>query len=87
MLLMVALTAWHVFKGSQSKFAYVLVLYTFGFGIYDIFGKFVVTGLPRNDYVSFTFNYMYYLLFLQGWIFSMKYLDSAVLSMQTTVLN
>jgi hypothetical protein len=69
-------------KGSQNQFALTLMSFTLLYAFYNIFGIFVVQGLPTYSPVTtYTANYFWYLLYLQSWIFAMKYLTSAVKSM------
>lgn len=57
------------------------MFFTLGFSLYDIFGIFVIKGVKYNAIAYLTSDYMWYILYLQSWIFAMKYFISARKSM------
>ncbi len=84
-----------VCKGSQSKFAYVLMALTFIDGAIDFALFFILVYLHPvivrgqtyqvfNIYAFETALYCYYMVSLQSWIFGMKYLESAMLCSLTS---
>ena len=78
-------TFFRIYRGSKSQFAYLLLLFTFCYGLYRL-GWFILNIVyqknPENKsrslvYSSITISYFFLLLSLQQWIFSMKYILSA----------
>ncbi len=77
-----------IYKGSKSKFAYIQLAFAFGFGlhflsvaVYNYFPVKVTISdknyfLP-NFYAFWSASAFYFLLSLQQWLFSMKYLQIA----------
>jgi hypothetical protein len=89
MICAAGLTTFKVYKGSKSAFAYILLAFTFGNGIVNV-GFFLtdaikttkVLGKTVYHFASFKavswVGYTYYLMSIQAWIFSFRYLDSAI---------
>lgn len=79
LLPLATLTTYLIYKGSGANFAYMLMMFTFGFGILDLILFCLIPAcISYNSDVQKTFNYCWYLLFLQGWEFAIKYLESAM---------
>ena len=89
-----------IYNGSKSTFAYVLLIFTFGYGLdytlvfleQSVMAKSIqINGLTQvyaNFYILETVDFFYFLLSLQCWIFALKYLESAVnCSFTTTCLT
>ena len=75
-----SITAYHITKTSKSTFALILLAFSFGFGFYEIVHNFVLLIYWFNFYALNVFKYFYYFCYLQAWFFSMKYLDSYIVS-------
>ena len=82
-----------LYQGSKSKFAYLLVAFTFAYVINKI-AHFISNLYPNetvqlsNGYAEITNIYFYFLLSLQSWIFGMKYLWSGtVCTLESTCLT
>lgn len=78
------LTLWFINKGSKSQFAYHLVLFTVGSSVFNISEYFenqrrIDTNYGPMPLISwYTINiWLYLILGLQGWLFAIRYLQSA----------
>ncbi len=78
-----------IFKGSKSSFAYILLTFTFLYGLEYLacyleqeFTKTIeYDGVPIqviNLNARSIIDYFLYVLSIQNWIFAIKYLDSAI---------
>ena len=78
-IIIAAIVLWlKIFMGSKSLFAYELIIYMAGYGIWFVI-FFVTTAFYKwNARCSSLFFYQW--LAVQSWIFAMKYLHSAALS-------
>lgn len=66
----------------------MLMAFTFGFGLNDILGIYVVSNLlPYNEYILSVSRTVWYLLYIQAWEFAMKYLNSAMNSQAKPILS
>jgi len=81
------ITTYHVYRGSRNVFAFTLQVFVGLFGLYDIFGVFVLDGLKYNPTWAYTANYAWYLCYLQSWIFAMKYFTSARKSLRMNFIS
>jgi hypothetical protein len=60
-----SLTMYSIYKGSEAKFAYMLIAFTFGFGIIDLVGySLIPTCLPYQFYSQTFIDYCWYILFV-----------------------
>ena len=80
------ITTIHISRGSKSHFAYVLMAFTFGFGVYQVIQFWNIKN-NFNLYVNFCIKYLNYWCYLQSWFFGMKYLDSWIISIAKPKFN
>ena len=79
-----------LWRGSQSKFAYLVMAFTVGLGL-QCTGTFVTLMLPTeyikpalpNLYALTICIFFFFLLSLQTWIYGMQYLNSAIVCSKT----
>lgn len=68
-----------IYRNSKSTFAIILSVFSLMFGIYDCVGIFWIRS-SGYQILDFIFTYFQYILYLQLWVFAMKYIKSALLS-------
>ncbi len=87
LLIAVIMTARHVYYGSREGFIVVLLVFSLGFALTNIFGNFLIYSCTPNQYIAWTAQYIYYWLYLQSWLIAMKYLHAALVSQAKPSFN
>lgn len=81
LLLAVSLaTLRHIYTGSRSHFAFTLIAFVTSFALFYITDYFERSSNNPNTRLKYSMDFAYYLLYIQSWVFAMKYLESANLS-------
>ena len=89
LLFLGAATVIKIFRGSKINFAYTITALTCAYGLTFV-GTGVLDFYLNNEirlYFRVVFDFFYYWLSIQGWIFAIQYLISSVRTGETTSMT